>query len=82
LADRIATLVALVGEGYAERIHLSHDAACFCDFMTGDPFFANERPDYLLLSNTVLPALREAGVTDEQIDQMMVENPKRFFAAA
>jgi phosphotriesterase-related protein len=79
LADRIATLVALVGEGYADRIHLSHDAACFCDFMTGDPFFANEHPDYLLISKTVLPALREAGVTDEQIDQMMVENPKRFF---
>jgi len=82
LADRIATLVTLVGEGYADRIHLSHDAACFCDFMTGDPFFANEHPDYLLISNSVLPALREAGVTDEQIDQMMVENPKRFFGAA
>jgi len=82
LADRIATLVTLVGEGYADRIHLSHDAACFCDFMTGDPFFADENPDYLLITKSVLPALREAGVTDEQIDQMMVENPKRFFAPA
>jgi phosphotriesterase-related protein len=82
LAERISTLVTLIGEGYAERIHLSHDAACFCDFMTGDPFFADERPDYLLISNTVLPALREAGVTDQQIDQIMVENPRRFFGAA
>jgi phosphotriesterase-related protein len=82
LADRIATLVALIGEGYADRIHLSHDAGCFFDFMTGDPFFANETADYLLITNAVLPALREAGVSDEQIDQMMVENPKRFFASA
>jgi phosphotriesterase-related protein len=79
LADRIATLVALIGEGYTDRIHLSHDAACFFDFMTGDPFFADEKADYLLISKTVLPALRDAGVTDEQIDQMMVENPRRFF---
>ena len=81
LEDRIRTLIALLGEGYGDRIHLSHDAACFMDFMTGDPFFADERPDYLLISNRVVPALLEAGVTQEQIDQMMVENPKRFFGA-
>lgn len=81
LEDRIRTLIALLGEGYGDRIHLSHDAACFMDFMTGDPFFADERPDYLLISNRVVPALLGAGVTQEQIDQMMVENPKRFFGA-
>ena len=81
LEDRIRTLIALLREGYGDRIHLSHDAACFMDFMTGDPFFADERPDYLLISNRVVPALLGAGVTQEQIDQMMVENPKRFFGA-
>jgi phosphotriesterase-related protein len=81
LEDRIRTLIALLGEGYGDRIHLSHDAACFMDFMTGDPFFADERPDYLLIPNRVVPALLGAGVTQEQIDQMMVENPKRFFGA-
>jgi phosphotriesterase-related protein len=82
LDDRIRTLTALLDEGYGDRIHLSHDAACFMDFMTGDPFFADERPDYLLISNRVVPALLDAGVTQEQIDQMMIENPKRFFGAA
>ena len=81
LEDRIRTLIALLAEGYGDRIHLSHDAACFMDFMVGDPFFADERPDYLLISNRVVPALLEAGVAQEQIDQMMVENPKRFFGA-
>jgi phosphotriesterase-related protein len=78
-ADRIRTLAALVAEGYADRIHLGHDAGCFFDFMTGDPFFADEKPDYLLISREVLPALRDEGVTEQQIDQMLVGNARRFF---
>jgi len=78
-AQRIETLVKLLAEGYGDRVHLSHDAACFIDFMVGDPAFANERPDYLHISTKVLPALRRAGVTDDQIDAMMIANPRRFF---
>ena len=77
---RIETLLALLEEGYGDRVHVSHDAASFIDFMVGDPAFANETPDYLHISTEVLPKLREAGVTDEQIDGMMIENPRRFFA--
>ena len=78
-ANRIETLLALLSEGYGDRIHLSHDAASFIDFMTGDPAFADEKPSYLHISNEILPALRQEGVTDEQIDEMMVVNPRRFF---
>ena len=78
LPDRISTLLALLGEGYGKQIHLSHDAACFYDFFVGDPAFADEKPDYLLISNQVLPALREQGVNQAQIDEMMVDNPRRF----
>jgi phosphotriesterase-related protein len=78
-ARRIETLVQLLANGYGDRVHLSHDAACFIDFMVGDPAFANERPDYLHISTEVLPALRQAGVTDDQIDELMVANPRRFF---
>ena len=77
---RIETLAALAAEGYADRVHLGHDAACFYDFMTGDPNFANEKPDYLHISTTILPALLEAGVTQEQIDQMLIANPRDLFA--
>ena len=79
-ADRIRTLAALVAEGYVERVHLGHDAATFHDFMLGNPFFADEHADYLHISANILPRLREAGVTQAQIDQMLVENPRRFFA--
>ena len=54
-AQRIETLVKLLAEGYGDRVHLSHDAACFIDFMVGDPAFANERPSYLHISTKILP---------------------------
>ncbi len=76
---RIETLLALLAEGYGDRVHLSHDAACFIDFMVGDPAFANEKPSYLHISTKVLPLLRSAGVTDDQIDELMIGNPRRFF---
>ena len=79
---RIETLVALIAEGYTGQVHLGHDASCFNDFMIGNPFFVDERPDYLHISTHILPALLEAGVTQEQIDQMLVANPQRYFARA
>jgi predicted metal-dependent phosphotriesterase family hydrolase len=50
--------------------------------MVGDPFFADEKTDYLLISRTVLPALLDAGVTQEQVDQMLIGNACAFFGAA
>lgn len=78
-ARRIETLAALAAEGLADRIHLGHDAACFYDFMAHNPVFAHEHPDYLHISTRILPALLEAGVGQEQIDEMLVANPQRFF---
>ena len=46
-----------VDEGYIDQLHVSHDAGCFHDFMVGNPFFADEHPDYLFISQTVLPLL-------------------------
>ena len=80
--DRIRTLSALVREGYTDQIHLSHDAACFYDFMIDNPFFADEKPDYLFISREVLPALEENGVGRDAITQMMEINPRTFFAPA
>jgi phosphotriesterase-related protein len=79
-ANRIETLVALLSGGYAESVHLGHDAACFYDFMHRNPFFADEKPDYLHLSATIFPALLAAGVTQAQIDTMLSGNPRRFFS--
>ena len=79
-ANRIETLTALVAEGYTGSVHLGHDGACFYDFMVGNPWFADEHPDYLHISNTIVPKLLAAGVTQAQIDEMFVDNPRRFFS--
>ena len=77
---RIETLLKLLDEGYIDRIHLSHDAATFNDFMQHNPPFAEENPDYTHIHREVLPKLRERGVTDAQIDEMLVTNARRFLA--
>jgi predicted metal-dependent phosphotriesterase family hydrolase len=48
--------------------------------MVGNPLFADEHPDYLHLATRILPQLLAGGVTQQQIDEMLVENPRRFFA--
>jgi phosphotriesterase-related protein len=77
---RVAVVAALAARGYADRMVLSHDASCHIDWFPGEliPAFA---PNWHLahLLDDVLPALREQGVTDEQIDAMLVANPRRYF---
>jgi phosphotriesterase-related protein len=79
-ADRQATTTALLAEGYADRIQLGHDSACFYDFMQHNPPFAHEKPDLLRIHTELLPALRDSGVSDAQIDQMLLANPRAFFS--
>jgi phosphotriesterase-related protein len=80
LEDRVATVTALCARGYAESMVLSHDAACYIDWFPPDSVqrFA---PDWHVqhLFDDVLPALRERDVTDDQIDTMLIANPRRYF---
>lgn len=76
--DRVRTVASLCERGYAERMVLSHDASCANDwFPPGRP--AGEW-HYCHISRDVLPALRAAGVSDADIDTMLVQNPSRIFA--
>ncbi|OLT20870.1 phosphotriesterase [Actinomadura sp. CNU-125] len=82
-ADRVSTLVAMCERGYADRMVLSHDASCFMDWFGPDPeLLRGMAPNwnYRHISDDVLPALRARGVTDAQLDQMLVENPRRYFS--
>lgn len=78
--ERVATVAALCERGYADRMILSQDANCFTDWFPPE-LHDQVTPDwhFLHIENDVLPALRERGVTDEQIDQMLVHTPKDFF---
>jgi phosphotriesterase-related protein len=86
-ADRVATIAALCAQGYADRIVLSHDAACYMDFFSGEAAQALLRTaapnwHYRHITDDVLPALRAAGVPEEQITTMLVDNPRRYFTPA
>jgi phosphotriesterase-related protein len=85
-AQRVATIAALAQRGYADRMVLSHDASCFIDYFGAahDDVKSLATPNwhYEHISDDVLPALLEAGVTQAQIEQMLVENPRRYFTPA
>ena len=59
------------------------DATCWTDMLSEDAK-RRTRPlwHYNHISDDILPALRAAGVTTDQIDQMLVRNPRAIFEAA
>jgi len=76
---RADIVVEMCRRGYAESMVLSQDAACYIDWV--DPAVMAMLTDwrYTHIHEDVLPYLREHGVTDEQIDTMLVANPRRYF---
>ena len=42
---------------------------------------AGRSENYCFLIKHVLPLVRQLGATDEQIDKIVVDNPRRFFAS-
>jgi phosphotriesterase-related protein len=84
-AERVRTIAALAARGYADRMVLAHDASCFIDYFGGahdETRATMPNWHYEHISDDVLPALREAGVTQAQLDQMLVQNPRRYFDQA
>ena len=65
--------------GHADQLVLSHDASCYIDWIEGEvPLAPLPNWHYLHISEDVIPALLDAGVTDAQIETMLVDTPKRF----
>lgn len=79
--QRCDIVVELCRRGFAERMVLSHDAACYIDWIDPDVQAFMPQWHYLHIHDDVLPYLREHGVTDAQIDTMLVDNPRRYFEA-
>jgi phosphotriesterase-related protein len=78
-ADRVATVAQLCERGHADRLVLSHDTASFNDWLTADVASFQPNWHYMHIPEDVLPALRESGVEERRIEQMLVENPRRIF---
>jgi phosphotriesterase-related protein len=84
LKDRVATIAGLVKRGYLDRIALSHDCWCWSDFFPSEAACKAHFPEhsYLYVSQKVIPALLEAGLTQDQINAMLIDNPRRHFEDA
>jgi phosphotriesterase-related protein len=84
-AERIRSLLGLIERGYANRIMISHD---WINFWLARPLVNDIVAMVLPKWNAghffedVLPELRAAGVSEEQITTMLVDNPRRFLAGA
>ncbi|MEU8151091.1 phosphotriesterase-related protein [Nonomuraea sp. NPDC048901] len=79
--DRVSIVATMCARGHADQMVLSHDSYCFNDRFDAE-VVRQRHPNYHLLhiSRDVLPELRKRGVTEDQIHQMLVDNPRRIFA--
>jgi phosphotriesterase-related protein len=78
--DRVNIVAAMCARGHADRMVLSHDAACYMHHLPERELAALlPRWHYLHIHNDVIPALKQKGVSDEQVHTMLVENPRKIF---
>jgi phosphotriesterase-related protein len=78
--QRVETVKKMCDMGYAKQMVLSHDASCYFDW--ADPkILAGGLPNWHFnyIPDDILPALREAGVSEEDITTMTIDNPRRIF---
>lgn len=76
--ERVDVIAALCAGGFADRMVLSHDAACSNDWIA--PRLAKYVPNwnYTHIARDVVPALLERGVSQADIDAMLIHNPARI----
>jgi len=89
LADaelRISRIAALCERGYADRLLVSHDSCCWTDMLPEALLAAADEasgvPRYTQIHHQLIPALRERGVGEEQIEQITLANPRAVFETA
>jgi phosphotriesterase-related protein len=88
---RMQSVCNMIEAGYVRSVCVSHDATCAA--FLGRPIFSGkyvmtqEQVDALMpnwkpthLFQNILPALKQRGVSQADIDTMLIENPKRYFA--
>lgn len=71
-AKVIDLLLELLHRGHADRVFLSHDVC------HNSQLRYYEGNGYTYLLDTFLPRLRERGVSQDEIDQITIENPRRI----
>jgi phosphotriesterase-related protein len=78
--QRVDIVVRLCERGHAGKLVLSHDFSCFIDWFPEEGM-RRRLPNwhFLHISHEVIPALKQQGVTDDQVRSMLVDNPRTIF---
>jgi phosphotriesterase-related protein len=90
---RIESTLKMVRAGYTRSLCLSHDATCGAwlgrpsfdgKYVVPSELVANALPDWepTHLFKRILPKMRELGLSEADIQIMLVENPARYFAGS
>jgi phosphotriesterase-related protein len=81
--SRVTRIIELCKRGHADQMVLSHDAWVFHDLWPEQAFRHHvdnaTSPTYTEVKLELIPELLAAGVTQADIDQMTVANPRRIF---
>ncbi|MCX7863831.1 MAG: hypothetical protein N2423_02150 [Novosphingobium sp.] len=82
-STRVESLARILAAGPGDRVVISHDTV-WCAL---GRFISEERmaelgvnPSPLHFTNVIIPQLLGLGITRAQIDRMLTENPRRYFA--
>lgn len=81
--ERVRVIVDLFQKGYAKQLLLSHDYGVYMGFQgtmedEKKKERANNGVDFTLIHRKVLPALQRYGLTEQDLQLLMVENPRRL----
>lgn len=82
-ADRVGVLIGLIGSGYEKQLMMSHDTVNV--WLGKAPEFPAELAGLVEnwhvshIFENIIPSLKNGGVTDEQINTILVGNPSRIF---
>ena len=84
---RTTTMKSLIDDGYGDRLCPAHDCICLHihkELPDGSiplehEFTRSNVDQYLYIHRHVIPDLEEMGVSREKIDDLFVNNPRRFF---
>jgi phosphotriesterase-related protein len=70
----MAGMLPLIEAGYAAQLTMGHDV------FTKSATRRGGGEGFLRIPRFIVPTLRRSGVSDEDIDQITVENPRRLLA--
>ncbi len=78
LAEHIQLILQFKEKGYLHRLLISHDAGWY----DPDQPKGGQPRGYTTIMDDLIPALKKAGITEQEIRQILQENPQKAFQLA